>query len=79
MAAPDFLGASSGAALGAAFAIIMGMGDWMITVMAFIFSLATIWLVYIIGNRTRGNKTVGLVLAGLMVSALAQAGTSFRG
>ncbi len=77
MAAPDFLGASSGAALGAAFAIIMGMGDWMITVMAFIFSLATIWLVYIIGNRTRGNKTVGLVLAGLMVSALAQAGTSF--
>lgn len=77
MAAPDFLGASSGAALGAAFAIIMGMGDWMITVMAFLFSLATIWLVYILGNHTRGNKTVGLVLAGLMVSALAQAGTSF--
>lgn len=77
MAAPDFLGASSGAALGAALAIILGMNDWMITVMAFVLSLVTIWLVYIIGNRTRGNKTVGLVLAGLMVSALAQAGTSF--
>ncbi len=77
MAAPDFLGASSGAALGAALAIILGMGDRMITVMAFLCSLATICLVYVIGNRTRGNKTVGLVLAGLMVSALAQAGTSF--
>ncbi|MCQ2566847.1 MAG: iron ABC transporter permease [Mogibacterium sp.] len=77
MAAPDFLGASSGAGLGAALAILAGMNEWMITVMAFVFSLATIWLVYIIGNRTRGNKTVGLVLAGLMVSALAQAGTSF--
>lgn len=77
MAAPDFLGASSGAALGAALAIILGLGDKMITVMAFVFSLATICLVYLIGNRTRGNKTIGLVLAGLMVSALAQAGTSF--
>ena len=77
MAAPDFLGASSGAALGAALAIILGMNDRMITVMAFILSLGTIVLVYIIGSRTRGNKTVGLVLAGLMVSALAQAGTSF--
>jgi len=77
MAAPDFLGASSGAALGAALAIILGMGDVMITVMAFFMSLLTIILVYIIGNRTKGNKTVGLVLAGLMVSALAQAGTSF--
>lgn len=77
MAAPDFLGASSGAALGAALAIILGMGDRMITVMAFLCSLATICLVYFIGNRTRGNKTVGLVLAGIMVSALAQAGTSF--
>jgi len=77
MAAPDFLGASSGAALGAALAIILGAGDAMITVMAFVCSLATICLVYLIGNRTKGNKTIGLVLAGLMVSALAQAGTSF--
>ena len=77
MAAPDFLGASSGAALGAALAIILGMNDVMITVMAFFMSLLTIVLVYMIGNRTKGNKTVGLVLAGLMVSALAQAGTSF--
>lgn len=77
MAAPDFLGASSGAALGAALAIFFGLGETMITMLAFVLSLATICLVYLIGSRTRGNRTVGLVLAGLMVSALAQAGVSF--
>lgn len=77
MAAPDFLGASSGAALGAALAIFFGLGEAMITAMAFVISLSTICLVYLIGSHTRGNRTVGLVLAGLMVSALAQAGVSF--
>lgn len=77
MAAPDFLGASSGAALGAALAILIGMPDGVITGCAFAVSLLTIWIVYLLGRRTHGNKTVGLVLAGLMVSALAQAGTSF--
>ena len=77
MAAPDFLGASSGAALGAALAIILGFSGGLITLLAFAFSMATIILVYFVGNRTKGNKTVGLVLAGLMISSIAQAGTSF--
>ncbi len=77
MAAPDFLGASSGAAFGAALAIILGLSGGMITLLAFVFSMATILLVYFFGNRTRGNKTVGLVLAGLMISSIAQAGTNF--
>ena len=77
MAAPDFLGASSGAAFGAALAIIMGGSGVKITAMAFVFSMATILLVYAVGSRAPGNKTVGLVLAGLMISSIAQAGTSF--
>lgn len=77
MAAPDFLGASSGAAFGAALAIILGLSGAKITGLAFLFSMATILLVYAIGSRAPGNKTVGLVLSGLMVSSIAQAGTSF--
>lgn len=77
MAAPDFLGASSGAAFGAALAIITGLAGGMITLLAFVFSMITIFLVYMIGSRTHGSKTVGLVLAGLMISSIAQAGTSF--
>lgn len=77
MAAPDFLGASSGAAFGAALAIVLGLSGAKITGMAFFFSMVTILLVYAIGSRAPGNKTVGLVLSGLMVSSIAQAGTSF--
>ena len=77
MAAPDFLGASSGAGFGAALAILTDQNSMMITVYSFVASILTIALVYFIGNRTKANKTVGLVLAGLMVSAICQAGTSF--
>lgn len=77
MAAPDFLGASSGAAFGAALAILHGRSAGMITIYAFCFSLLTIAIVYGIGKRTKGSRTVGLVLAGLMVSALFSSGTSF--
>ena len=77
MASPDFLGASSGAAFGAALAIITGLSGMYLTLFAFIFSLLTILLVYALGSRARGYRTIGLVLAGLMVSSIAQAGTSF--
>lgn len=77
MASPDFLGASSGAAFGAALAIILGFGGVALTASAFVFSLLTILLVYIIGSKAKGYRTIGLVLAGLMVSSIAQAGTCF--
>lgn len=77
MAAPDILGASSGAALGASFAIIMGYMNAVIGIMAFIFSLATVSLVILIGNHALGNRIVGLILSGIMVSSLASSGTSF--
>lgn len=77
MAAPDILGASSGACFGAALAILLGFSRSGITGMAFAFSLLTIALVYLIGMRTRGSRAVSILLAGVMVSSLFSAGTSF--
>lgn len=77
MAAPDILGASSGACFGAALAILLGCTRGGITGMAFAFSLLTVLLVYLIGARTRGNRSVSILLAGVMVSSLFSAGTSF--
>ena len=77
MAAPDVLGASSGAAFGAAFAILHYSNSYMITISAFGFSLLTVILVYIISKKARGNPLLGLVLSGIMVSSLFSAGTSF--
>ena len=76
MAAPDILGASSGAAFGAALAILFGFGSTMIAIFAFISSIATVMLVIFIGNRTKGKRVVGLILSGIMVGSLVSSGTS---
>jgi len=77
MAAPDILGASSGACFGAALAILLGLSRGGITLLAFAFSLATIALVYLISIRARGNRAVGILLAGVMVSSLFSSATSY--
>lgn len=77
MAAPDLLGASSGAAFGAALAILFDRSGAQITLYAFASSLACVLLVMLVGNRARGKRAIGLILAGIMISSLFSAGTSF--
>ena len=76
MAAPDILGASSGACFGAALAILLGFSRFGVTALAFAASLVTVALVYIIARRIRGNQVVNLLLSGIMISSLFSAGTS---
>ena len=76
MAAPDILGASSGACFGAALAILLGLPRFGIAVLAFVMSLASVGLVYAVGRRTHGSRIVNLLLAGIMVGSLFSAGTS---
>ena len=77
MAAPDILGASSGACFGAALAILLGFSRFGVTALAFAASLVTVALVYIIARRIRGNQVVNLLLSGIMISSLFSAGTSY--
>lgn len=77
MAAPDILGASSGAAFGAALAILLHLGSGMVMVFAFVFSLLTVGLVMYTGHRTRGKRSLGLILSGIMIGSLISSGTSF--
>jgi len=77
MAAPDILGATSGAAFGAALAILLGAGSRLITLSAFVFSLLTVVLVYLISKVARGKRVLTLVLAGIMVASLFNAGVSY--
>ena len=77
MAAPDFLGASSGAAFGAALAILLGLSSAGIAVCAFCFSLLTVALVFFVAQRAPGKRAANLILAGIMVSSRCSAGTSY--
>ncbi|AFM01902.1 ABC-type Fe3+-siderophore transport system, permease component [Desulfitobacterium dehalogenans ATCC 51507] len=77
MASPDILGASAGAAFGAALAILNHSSSTLIALSAFSFSLLTVAIVYFISKRAKGKNILGLILAGIMVSSLFSAGTSF--
>lgn len=77
IASPDILGASAGAGFGAALAILFGLSSLGITLMAFAMSLMTVILVFWIGRRVKGERAMGLILAGIMIGSLFQSGTSF--
>ena len=77
LASPDILGASSGACFGAALSILLGFSKTRIMITSFIASLLTVSLVYYIGSRIRNRDTVSIILSGIMVSSLVNAGTSY--
>ena len=77
MAAPDILGASSGAGFGAALGILLGFGGVGVMGSAFLAGIGAVALVLYLGRRARGKQGLGLILAGIMVGSLASSATSF--
>lgn len=77
MASPDILGASAGAGFGAALGIMFGFHSAGITLSAFLMSMLTVALVFHVSRYAKGDKILGLILAGIMISSLFQSGTSF--
>ncbi len=77
LVSPDILGASQGAAFGAALAILLGFSAAGVSLTAFVMALLTVFLVLLISARAKGNHMMVVVLAGVMVSSLFQAGVSY--
>lgn len=78
MVSPDVLGSSSGAAFGAALGIYWSLGYLKTSLLAFVLGLVGVLLAVFISSRTSGRKAVlSLVLAGIMIGSLFNAGTSF--
>ncbi len=75
LVSPDILGVSAGSALGAVLGIFLSRDVATIQAMAFLAGIATVTLVYWVGNAVRGHDPLlTLVLAGVLVGALAGAG-----
>jgi iron complex transport system permease protein len=77
MVSQDILGASSGAAFGAALAMIFALSATGITVLSFIFGLIAVIVSYMISKVSRVGTILALILAGMVVSSLFSSGTSF--
>lgn len=76
MASPDILGASSGACCGAVLAILLGLSRSGVIALAFCFSLTAVFLAFVIGQNAPGKRVINLILAGIMLSSLLNAGVS---
>ena len=76
LVSPDILGVSSGASLGAAFAILCGVSGWLIQLAAFTGGIAAVAASYLISRRSAHSHTLSLVLTGSMIMALCNAGVT---
>ena len=74
LASPDIIGVASGATVGAAAAILLfGSGVLLTALFAFAGGMAAVLLVLAMAAASRRRDTLGIVLAGIAVNALAQA------
>ncbi|MCB8907583.1 MULTISPECIES: iron ABC transporter permease [unclassified Streptomyces] len=76
LAEPGVIGISAGAAVGAVGAIALGLtflGNWTVTVCAFVAGLATVLLVYAMSRSGGRTEVVTLILTGIAVNAFAGA------
>lgn len=78
MVSPDLLGASSGAAFGACCGILISASALSMHLAAFLFGLLATALTYVVSSIVshRENSTITLVLTGMIVSSLFNAGVS---
>lgn len=76
LVSPDILGVSSGASLGAAFAILNGASNWLIQLSAFAGGVAAVAFSYFISRKSAHPQILSLVLTGSMVMALCNAGVT---
>lgn len=77
MVSPDVLGASEGAGFGASLALLLSFSFAGVSITAFVFGIAAVLIAYLVSLKMRTNKTLGMVLAGIMIGSLLSAATSF--
>jgi len=78
MVSPDLLGASSGAAFGACLGILLGMTYLQMHIAAFAVGMIAVGLTYAVSSAVSRNEntTMTLILTGMVVTALFNAGVS---
>jgi iron complex transport system permease protein len=74
---PFLLGVSSGAAFGAAIAIVLGVYLFSLQITALLFSLIAVVLAYTLATKNGKTSLLNLILMGIVINALFTAGISF--
>lgn len=77
MVSPDILGASQGAGFGAALGILISLGYAKTSFLSFALGLLAVGITYYISSKFKIDRTLGLVLSGIMVGSLFSSAVSF--
>lgn len=77
MAAPDILGASSGAGFGAALALFLHLSASAVSLSAFCFGLLAVGIAYLASLRMNADPLLVLILSGVIISSLFNAAVSY--
>ena len=73
LVSPDLLGVSTGASVGAALAIILGLSSAFISIFAFVMGLATVAITVLISKLFRNGSSTILLLSGIIVGGFMSA------
>ncbi len=73
LTSPDLLGASTGASVGAAFALLLSLGNTSVQLFAFVGGLLAVGMAVWLARFVRYDAMLALVLAGILVSTLFEA------
>ncbi|WP_420794994.1 FecCD family ABC transporter permease [Pseudodesulfovibrio mercurii] len=76
LVSPDILGASSGAGLGAALAISLSLSVYGVQILSFVLGLVAVSLAYAVSLKVPRDRTLALILTGILVGTLFSSGTS---
>ena len=76
LTSPDLLGASAGASLGACVALLLNQGGVVVQISAFIGGMVAVGIAVWLNRFVNYDPTLGLVLAGILVSSLFNSGMS---
>ena len=66
----DVLGVSTGACVGAAIAIILNLSTYYIQGLSFVIGILNVGIVFLLAKSIKAEKTLSLVLSGILVSGL---------
>lgn len=67
LVSPDLLGVSSGAGVGAAFTIIIGLSSFLVSVFAFIIGILTVFITLFVAKIMKNKSSTILTLSGIIV------------
>lgn len=77
LVSPDFLGVTSGASVGAAVAILLGMSAFMISALAFVTGIVAVMITLALSRCFRNRSPTILLLSGIIIGGLMSAILSF--